>query len=143
MHFDVAPLELADQLDWMFRQVIKRVADEEAARRGALEERAREQIAEFSHPMPVPDDDPELRDIIEPEAFSGDVRRKLTAMGAPPTVRVSLGSPRALEIKDRHLKGYALRLDDLDDATSLKLLANGMGIGTSMAAGVFHPPSRP
>lgn len=66
MHFDVEPLELADELDWMFRQVIKRVADEETAKRQALEEKALEQIAEFSRPMPVPDDDPELRDIIEP-----------------------------------------------------------------------------
>lgn len=74
MHFDVPPLELAHQLDWMFRQVIKRVADEETARRSALEERARDQIAEFRHPMPVPDDDPELRDIIEPLLADGVFR---------------------------------------------------------------------
>lgn len=72
--FDVAPLELADELDWMFRQVIRRVADEETIRRQGLEERAREQIAEFSRPMPVPDDDPELRDIIEPLLIDGPQR---------------------------------------------------------------------
>lgn len=74
MHFDVAPLDLADELDWMFRQVIKRVADEETARRNALEEKALEQIAQFSRPMPVPDDDPELRDIIEPLLTDGGQR---------------------------------------------------------------------
>ena len=74
MHFDVAPLELADDLDWMFRQVIKRVADEETAKRQKLEDKALEQIAEFSRPMPVPDDDPELRDIIEPLLIDGPSR---------------------------------------------------------------------
>lgn len=74
MHFDVAPLELADELDWMFRQVIKQVSDEETAKRHTLEERAQEQIAAFSRPMPVPGDDPELRDIIEPLLPDGPVR---------------------------------------------------------------------
>ena len=74
MHFDVPPLDLADDLDWMFRQVIKRVADDETAKRQALEEKALEQIAEFSSPMPVPDDDPELRDIIEPLLPDGQFR---------------------------------------------------------------------
>lgn len=74
MQFDVPPLELADELDWMFRQVIKRVADEETAKRQALEEKAQEQIAEFARPMPAPDDDPELRDIIEPLMPDGPSR---------------------------------------------------------------------
>lgn len=74
MQFDVPPLELADELDWMFRQVIKRVADEETAKRQALEEKAQGQIAEFSRPMPVPDDDPELREIIEPLLPDGPYR---------------------------------------------------------------------
>lgn len=74
MQFDVAPLELADELDWMFRQVIKRVADEETARRQALERKAETQLAEFSRPMPAPDDDPELRDIIEPLLMDGTFR---------------------------------------------------------------------
>jgi hypothetical protein len=74
MHFDVPPLQLAEELDWMFRQVIKRVADEETSKQHALEEKAREQIAEFASPMPVPDDDPELRDIIEPLLGDGHMR---------------------------------------------------------------------
>lgn len=74
MHFDVEPLELADELDWMFRQVIKRVADDETAKRQVLEDKALEQIAQFSRPLPVPDDDPELRDIIEPLLSDGPFR---------------------------------------------------------------------
>jgi hypothetical protein len=46
--FDVRPLDLADELDWMFRHVIKRVADEETRKRQGLEEKALEQIAEYS-----------------------------------------------------------------------------------------------
>lgn len=70
----VAPLDLAEELDWMFRRVIKRSADKEAARRQVLEARALDQIAEFSRPMPVPGDDPELRDIIEPLLADGQHR---------------------------------------------------------------------
>lgn len=57
---------LADELDWMFRQVIRRVADEEAARREQLAERAVDQLAGYTSLMPSPDDDPELRQVIEP-----------------------------------------------------------------------------
>ncbi len=74
MHLDVPPLGLAEELDWMFRQVIKRVADEETAKRHALEEKAEEQLAAFSRPMPVPGDDPELRDIIGPLLTESAVR---------------------------------------------------------------------
>lgn len=74
MHFGVTPLDLADRLDWMFRQVIKRVADTETRKRQALEEKVLVQLAEFSSPMPAPDDDPELRQIIEPLLPDGPVR---------------------------------------------------------------------
>jgi hypothetical protein len=63
---DVAPTELADHLDWMFRQVILRVADEEATRRERLASRAGEQLSLHGQPMPVPGDDPELRQLIDP-----------------------------------------------------------------------------
>ncbi len=49
----------------MFRQVIKRLADEETKLQHALEARAHAQMAQFSRPMPEPDDDPELRRIVE------------------------------------------------------------------------------
>lgn len=74
MHFDVPPVALADQIDWMFRQVIKRVTDEETARRQALEEKAQEQLADWPHPMPSPDDDPELRELIEPLLMDGSFK---------------------------------------------------------------------
>ncbi len=64
--FGVPTIDLADHLDWMFRQVIKRVADEDAARRERLGARAAEQLARYEHEMPAPDDDPELRELIEP-----------------------------------------------------------------------------
>ncbi len=64
--FSTSTTALADELDWMFRQVIRRVADEEAARRERLAERATDQLADYQSPMPSPDDDPELRQLIEP-----------------------------------------------------------------------------
>lgn len=64
--FGTEPTGLADELDWMFRQVIRRVADEEAARRAQLAERAVDQLVAYESPMPSPDDDPELRQVIEP-----------------------------------------------------------------------------
>lgn len=74
MQFGVSPLDLSDELDWMFRQVIKRVATEETAKNEALQAKAQEQISEIGRPMPVPDDDPELREIIEP-LFAGHADR--------------------------------------------------------------------
>ncbi|MEJ7893871.1 MAG: hypothetical protein WKF94_14660 [Solirubrobacteraceae bacterium] len=64
--FGVPPDELPDHLDWMFRHVIKKVADEEAAKRERLSKRALEQRAAFARSLPRPDDDPELRRLIEP-----------------------------------------------------------------------------
>lgn len=64
--FGVPSSELADEIDWMFRQVIKRVADEEAAKREELASRAKTQLAVYGEPMPVPGDEPELRQLIEP-----------------------------------------------------------------------------
>lgn len=60
------PGELADELDWMFRQVIRRVAEREAGRRAELEPRAAQQRRLYPPGMPAPDDDPELRALIEP-----------------------------------------------------------------------------
>lgn len=64
--FGVSATDLADELDWMFRAVIKRVADEEAARREALLGKAADQLSEYVQAMPVPGDEPELRQLIEP-----------------------------------------------------------------------------
>ena len=64
--FGVAPVDLADELDWMFRQVIRRVAEEEASKREQLSVKAQQQLAAFESQMPSPDDDPDLRLLIEP-----------------------------------------------------------------------------
>ena len=60
----VSARELPDELDWMFRQVIRRVAKEEAAKRNRFSARAVEQRQGYED-MPAPGDDPELRAIIE------------------------------------------------------------------------------
>lgn len=86
--FGVSPLQLADQLDWMFRQAIKTATDRETSQRHVLEQKALEQIAMFSRPMPSPGDDPELRDIIEPLLPEGPLRP------GPDTIRYVLGRVR-------------------------------------------------
>ena len=67
--------ELADQLDWMFRQVITRVARDEADRRTRLGVRAQAQRSNYPSTMPEPGDDPELRQIIEPLLPQDPARR--------------------------------------------------------------------
>jgi len=62
----VSSTDLADHLDWMFRHVILRVAEEAAEQMERLTARGAEQLAQYDEPMPVPDDEPELRLIIEP-----------------------------------------------------------------------------
>ena len=64
--FGVPATELGDDLDWMFRQVIRRVWDEEADRRERLGARAVQQVGAYTQPMPAPGDDPDLWDLIEP-----------------------------------------------------------------------------
>ena len=64
--FAVSPGELPEHLDWMFREVISRVAASEHQRRVALEAKAAEQRAGYPASMPEPGDDPELRQIVEP-----------------------------------------------------------------------------
>jgi hypothetical protein len=66
--------ELPDQLDWMFRAVIKRVAAEQAAKQEGLLPRANEQRARYQD-MPDPGDDPELRTLIEPLLPRGEASR--------------------------------------------------------------------
>jgi hypothetical protein len=88
--FAVPSLDLAEELDWMFRQVIKRVADEEVSKRSKLAERAVEQLGRYAEPMPVPDDDPELRELIEPL-----LPRDLAARPDDDTVRQVLRRVRA------------------------------------------------
>ena len=64
--FAVRQAELPDALDWMFRRVIKRVADEDAARRQRLIEKAATQREPYEAGMPAPGEDSELHQIIEP-----------------------------------------------------------------------------
>jgi len=63
--FSVDQGELPDHLDWMFRQVIAKVATEEARRRELLTARASVQREQYGETMPQPGEDPELREIIE------------------------------------------------------------------------------
>jgi hypothetical protein len=50
----------------MFREVISRVADEAVAERERLTQKAAAQVAGYDREMPLPGDEPELRQIIEP-----------------------------------------------------------------------------
>jgi hypothetical protein len=72
--FGVRNDELPDQLDWMFRAVIKRVAAEEAAKQEGMRPKAAEQRAPYQD-MPDPGADPELRELIEPLLPAGDELR--------------------------------------------------------------------
>jgi hypothetical protein len=72
--FGVHNDELPDQLDWMFRAVIKRVAAEEAAKQEGLWPKAAEQRAPYND-MPDPGADPELRELIEPLLPKGEELR--------------------------------------------------------------------
>lgn len=70
----VAARDLPDELDWMFRQVIRQVAEGEAAKRERGAARGAEQRAGFED-MPEPGDDPELRTIVERLLPEDDSRR--------------------------------------------------------------------
>jgi hypothetical protein len=66
-HLDVDPLDLKDDIDWMFRQVIDAVtqaeADEMMRDAVSVQERL---FPDAERQMPVPGDDPRLRAIVEP-----------------------------------------------------------------------------
>lgn len=58
--------QVADELDWMFRQVIAQLALGEQDKRFALWDKSALQRADYPDEMPEPGDDPELRQLIEP-----------------------------------------------------------------------------
>lgn len=64
--FDLSNDSLPNILDWMFRQVIDQVAEEEAKRRTALASKAEDQRSQYDLTMPTPGDDPELRLLLDP-----------------------------------------------------------------------------
>ena len=61
--FGVGARDLPDELDWMFREVIRQVAEGEAAKRERGAARGAEQRVGYED-MPEPGDDPELRAIV-------------------------------------------------------------------------------
>jgi hypothetical protein len=71
----VAPGELPDHLDWMFRQVIAQVAGEAATRQEQLAATAVAQREPYAADMPEPGEDPELRQLIENLLPSGSPER--------------------------------------------------------------------
>lgn len=63
--FGVEPTELAEELDWMFRQAVRDLA---ARQRAGLSEKAQAQRAPYAdRDLPEPGADPELAEIIEDE----------------------------------------------------------------------------
>lgn len=63
--FGVEPTQLPGVIDWMFREAIVQGAEREVEHRHRLAERARSQLAAYDESMPIPGDDPELRQILE------------------------------------------------------------------------------
>ena len=64
-HFGVSPTDLVDEVDWLFREAIRDLADQQ---RAVLSQKAREQRAPyFEYDLPEPGEDPELAEIIEEE----------------------------------------------------------------------------
>lgn len=80
-----------------------------------------------------------FRGVTEPSDFAAVMLDHLHRLGAAATCTVEVGSSRGLEVKETFLKGYAVKVRGLDLKTSALILRDGLGIGTSMGAGVFHP----
>jgi len=87
-----------------------------------------------------------FRNALEPSAFAADVRRELDRMqvgGTPvlvPSPRPTfVGQPirRVLKIKDKRVVGYALRVQDLIAAGSLRLQEEGLGGRRRFGCGIF------
>src|SRR4051794_39007149 len=63
---DVDPLPLKEQIDWMFRQVIGDVTQAEADEMITTAVFTQAEMFPDERQMPVPGDDPRLREIVEP-----------------------------------------------------------------------------
>jgi len=79
-----------------------------------------------------------LAEMVEQDAFIEAARR---LADLPEGVRLELGRRRAIRVKGRAYLGHSVHLHGLDDATSLRLQANGIGKYTSMGCGVLYPGS--
>ncbi len=72
-----------------------------------------------------------------------EVMLEVTRRVASPNTRISVGRSQGLEMHGRHFKGFQIGLSELDEATSLRVQAEGVGRFTSMGCGVFYPGSSP
>lgn len=92
-----------------------------------------------------------FRHAMDAEAFEADVRRELERMeiGATPQLLPGirpehLGEPvrRVIQIKDRRIVGFPLRVVGLTAAESIRLQEEGLGGRRRMGCGIFAPFSQ-
>ena len=89
-----------------------------------------------------------LKHNVEPEPFLAKVREKLVELeiAGEPSIPLRLAGDhageqcrRVMRVHDATIVGFALLVDGLSDADSLKLQTLGLGVKTRMGAGFFVP----
>lgn len=79
-----------------------------------------------------------IKGFFEPKNFALAVQRQLDKLEIA-EAEISVGRQRTIRVKQTEILGFETTLSNLDDASSLKLLTEGIGGRRHMGCGVFVP----
>lgn len=79
-----------------------------------------------------------IKGFFEPRDFENALQRQLDKLEIG-QAEISLGRQRTIRIKQNEILGFETTLSGLDDESSLKILAEGVGGRRHMGCGVFVP----
>ncbi|MEX1026730.1 MAG: type I-MYXAN CRISPR-associated protein Cas6/Cmx6 [Candidatus Paceibacterota bacterium] len=79
-----------------------------------------------------------IKGFFEPDTFADAVRRQLVKLEIA-DVNINVGRQRTVSVKQNEILGFETTLSKLDDRSSLKVLAEGVGGRRHMGCGVFVP----
>lgn len=79
-----------------------------------------------------------IKGFFEPKEFAEAVQRQLGKLEIA-SAEISVGRQRTIRVKQNEILGFETTLTDLDDESSLRVLAEGIGGRRHMGCGVFVP----
>lgn len=80
-----------------------------------------------------------IKGFLETRPFSDAVVRQLDALGVRRSVSLVIGRRRVIQVKDRRIVGFHIRLEDLTPEESLRLQTDGLGGRRHLGCGLFLP----
>lgn len=80
-----------------------------------------------------------IKGFLEPEPFSGALIRQLDTMGIRRSVSLEIGRRRVIQVKERTIVGFHVRMQGLTEEESHRLQVEGLGGRRHLGCGLFLP----